>query len=903
MTLRFLCFFIAAMISTTIPAQTPALVGYWQNWQTASSPYIPLDQIDARYNVICVSFGVPQAGTTAQIVFTPDIVSQATFISQIQTLHSQGKKVVLSIGGASAPVLMNNLADRTAFISSVTSLLSTYGFDGVDIDFEGSSLAVTGGTIANPIDQPVINLIAGLKQIMTNYSATNNKKMFLSMAPETAFVQGGMSSYGGVWGAYLPIIDALRDSMDILHVQLYNSGSMYGVDGGIYAQGTADFIVSQTEAVIKGFNTNGGAFAGLPASKVAVGLPACTPAAGSGYTAPATVKAAMDYLRGTGPKPGAYTLSKAGGYPDLRGMMTWSINWDNICSAYGFAQNFQTIYSGIVNAVPTVSITSPTNNAAFAALSSITINANATDADGTISKVEFYRGTTLLNTDNAAPYSFIWTNVTAGTYSLTAKAYDNLGAVTTSTAVTIVVTAPNVAPSVSLTSPTANASFATPASVTINATATDADGTISKVEFYNGTTLLNTDNAAPYSFIWANMAAGTYSLTAKAYDNSGAITTSAAVSIVVKAANVAPSVSITSPINNASFAAPASVTINATATDADGTISKVEFYRGTVLLNTDNAAPYSFLWANIVAGTYSLTAKAYDNSGAVKTSTAVSLVIKSTNIAPVVSITSPANNATFTAPASVTINANATDADGTITKVDFYNGTVLLNSDNAAPYSFLWANVAAGTYNLTAKATDNSSGVTTSTAVQIVVNPAPVATADIIGPDCAAANSVVVYELSAANSVNLTTTTWWSSGSVPSIVQFAGQQGKVTVTFDQWFTGGNLCAGANYSVSPWYKQICKTISLCPAAKIVAPQALRPSIVSPSPTMTSFNFTAGHPIKVAKVFDELGIEKINLGVLQEGQSVNFGEQLPTGIYFLNIQYEDKSNIVMKLIKVK
>jgi len=168
------------------------------------------------------------------------------------------------------------------------------------------------------------------------------------MAPETAFVQGGMSAFGSIWGAYLPVIDALRDSLEILHVQLYNSGTMFGIDGNIYTQGTADFIVAMTEAVIHGFNTSGGMFAGLPANKVAVGLPACTNAAGGGYTDTASVKAALDYLLGKGPKPGTYTLVQSGGYPTLRGMMTWSINWDavNNCSSssYQYAENFQKIF-------------------------------------------------------------------------------------------------------------------------------------------------------------------------------------------------------------------------------------------------------------------------------------------------------------------------------------------------------------------------------------------------------------------------------------------------------------------------------------------------------------------------------------------------------------------------------
>lgn len=139
-----------------------------------------------------------------------------------------------------------------------------------------------GGTISAPGNIAQINLIDAIKQIMANYRATHPQKLLLTMAPETAFVQGGQSGFGSIWGGYLPIIHALRDSLDLLQVQLYNSGSMYGIDSKIYTQGSADFILAMTEAVIQGFNTSGGMFTGLPASKIAVGLPACTNAAGGG---------------------------------------------------------------------------------------------------------------------------------------------------------------------------------------------------------------------------------------------------------------------------------------------------------------------------------------------------------------------------------------------------------------------------------------------------------------------------------------------------------------------------------------------------------------------------------------------------------------------------------------------
>ncbi|MDB5257377.1 MAG: large protein [Chitinophagaceae bacterium] len=543
--------------------------------------------------------------------------------------------------------------------------------------------------------------------------------------------------------------------------------------------------------------------------------------------------------------------------------------------------------SAPVNQLPTVSITSPANNASFNAPASITINANAADADGTVSKVDFYNGTTLLGTDNSSPYSYSWTGVAAGTYNITAKATDNSNATTTSAVVTVTVTTvtvPNQAPTVSITSPANGASFTAPASITINANATDADGTVSKVDFYNGTTLLGTDNSSPYSFSWTNVAAGSYTITAKATDNLNATTTSSSVTVTVNPVvvtqspyggtpqtipgvieaekydlggqgiaynetttanqggsfrtteavdvepfgtgydvgyivtnewieytvnvtagtykidanvaaiaagktfrleldgttiatftvpntgawatfqlstvnnvvltegqkvlrlfatstdfnvdkitftavssnpNVAPTVSITSPVSGASFNAPANITINANAADADGTVSKVDFYNGTTLLGTDNSSPYSYNWTNVASGTYSISTKATDNSGAITTSSIVSIIVTTITVpnqAPTVSLTSPSNGSSVNAPATIAIAATASDADGTISKVDFYNGTTLLYSDNSSPFSYNWSNVAAGTYSISAKATDNSGATTTSSAVSITVN-------------------------------------------------------------------------------------------------------------------------------------------------------------------------------------
>ena len=286
------------------------------------------------------------------------------------------------------------------------------------------------------------------------------------------------------------------------------------------------------------------------------------------------------------------------------------------------------------NNPPSVSITNPLNGAIFNAPANITINATASDPDlgGSISLVEFYQGITLLGSDNSFPYSFNWNGVAQGSYQLTAKAFDNLNASTTSSIVNITVNAVNQPPVVSITNPLNGASFTAPANVSIAATASDPDAgnTIAKVEFYVGNTLLGTDFTSPYSLNWNGVGNGTYQLKAKAFDNLNASAFSSIITITVGAVvNLPPVVSITNPLNNAVFNAPANITIDATASDptVGGSISKVEFYQGVNLLSIDFNAPYQFIWNGVAAGSYQLTAKAFDNLNASTTSSIINITV------------------------------------------------------------------------------------------------------------------------------------------------------------------------------------------------------------------------------------------------------------------------------------
>jgi hypothetical protein len=338
----------------------------------------------------------------------------------------------------------------------------------------------------------------------------------------------------------------------------------------------------------------------------------------------------------------------------------------------------------------------------------VDLSATASDSDGTIVRTAFYYGSTKLGDDYSGPYTFKWLNAPAGTYQITARAYDNRGTETVSAPVTLVVAA-NVRPVVALS--TAGTLFTAPGVVDMSAVASDMDGQVTRVAFYQGAYRLAEDTTAPYTHRWLNAPAGTYQLTARAYDDRGGETISAAIAVVV---NVLPTVSLA--VATGPFVAPAMVGLTAIAADSDGNIARVVFYHGATVLGEDTTAPFSFVWADVPAGSYQLTARAYDNRGAERISAPVTSVL--VNARPAVSVAVPSGSV---GPATVDLSATASDADGTVVRVAFYQGTTRLGEDVSSPYTFRMINVAAGTYAITARAYDNRGTETISAAVPLVV--------------------------------------------------------------------------------------------------------------------------------------------------------------------------------------
>lgn len=238
----------------------------------------------------------------------------------------------------------------------------------------------------------------------------------------------------------------------------------------------------------------------------------------------------------------------------------------------------------------------------------------------------------------------------------------------------------NLPPSITISSPTKSNAFTAPANVTIDASANDTDGSVVKVEFFNGSVKLGERTSAPWSFSWKDVPEGTYNITAAATDNSNARTVSAVVTVVVEKAsqtiNQLPEVTILTPVSNDWFETRAKIILTAAASDPDGSISKVEYLAGSIKLGESYSPPFYFSFECDTAGTFELTAVAYDNLNASAISAPVTFFLKLRQDYPDLANLYPTpNNGEFT----VEINTG--------TEIDGETGLLILGMTGNSVYS------------------------------------------------------------------------------------------------------------------------------------------------------------------------------------------------------------------------
>jgi peptidoglycan/xylan/chitin deacetylase (PgdA/CDA1 family) len=470
--------------------------------------------------------------------------------------------------------------------------------------------------------------------------------------------------------------------------------------------------------------------------------------------------------------------------------------------------------AAVDNTAPDVSISQPADGETVAG----PVNIFAAVIDTSAVSVEFLIDGTVINTDSVGPsYDTTWdsTSVPDGPVSVSARATDAAGHVTTSAAISVTVqniipdTTP---PTVNVSAPADGATIA--GTVTISATAGDDIG-VATVDFLIDETVVGTDSTAPYSIVWdsTSVADGDVVITAKATDTSSNATTSTPRTVTVQNADLTlPVVSLTAPAAGTAVGGNA-VTISATATD-NVAVGQVEFLVGGAVVGTDTTSPYSTVWDSTTTpnGPVSITARATDTSDNAATSAARSVTVD--NDPPTVALTAPADGAVVSGK-TVTISATATDVVG-VARVDFYVGTSLIATDASAPYSIKWNinKLGDGAYVLTARATDNTGLSATSVARTVTIRndgtaPAISVTSPADGATVSGTN--VTIGASASDNVGVATvefyvgatligtdtsspyTTVWDSTSVPD--------GAVSITAKVTDMSGNTTTSAARTVT------------------------------------------------------------------------------------------------------
>lgn len=380
---------------------------------------------------------------------------------------------------------------------------------------------------------------------------------------------------------------------------------------------------------------------------------------------------------------------------------------------------------------PSVSMATPSG---LVAGQTTTLSATASTTSGSISSVEFYLGGTLIGTDYSSPYSISWVPPAAGNIQVRAAANASTGAVSVTNFISVTVAAPQIPPSVSLSSPSNGINYSIGSNVLLSATASDSDGIISSVAFYANNVFVASDTTSPYQITSWYPAAGTYDIRAIATDNSGLSSTSATIRMTVgkptvTAQDVDDDCYFTLSLNAPANVPPSHVYELYEKIPSASVWPSMPVVTRSTGFNPPNVPPFRMVRTDQAPGTYQYQARICIAGTCGPMSDIVSVLVKSTCAAlvvPTVSITHPIANQTYAVGLPMTIRANATTTQGAIQGVTFNLGGLTLVTDTTAPYEVNWTPTTAGDYLIQAVADGTNGGTKVSALIPfkagVVVN-------------------------------------------------------------------------------------------------------------------------------------------------------------------------------------
>jgi pectate lyase len=341
------------------------------------------------------------------------------------------------------------------------------------------------------------------------------------------------------------------------------------------------------------------------------------------------------------------------------------------------------VFGGIHSHVPELSITTPPDSSIFPVDSNIVIEVEASIDTGVIEYVSFYADT-LLGTDSLPPYSFTWENAAPAIHTLYASATDSNKMKGFSGNIVVF-----VGSGVQIEKPRDGTRFSVPGDIAITADAWSAIDTVSKVEFYADSSLLGSADSMPYSFIWEDVGPGDYTITARLVEKNDSISISDTVSF-----------SVAGGPEGYEYCSPEQDSCS---------------YKG--LYNIAYGADGKFNYRYNVSGTIECSSDVFGDPipGKVKACWVQAAPT------PYVTITSPRYGSIFSVLDDIVINAFAIDNNGTIDSVQFYQNDQLLGVSITEPFTYIWSDPEAGSYNITAVATDNEGNSDTSPLIYIYI--------------------------------------------------------------------------------------------------------------------------------------------------------------------------------------